>query len=142
MNIQQLSRFKGTGAEHLVCADIWFQGYKAYMMPGGIFDVLLNVENQLIKIQVKGSSNVQRTHNRLVFNTTRGQNMKKFYTNKDIDAWAFVDLIYRKVAYVPIQECTSQYKYTVNRKDFKQRSLKVLLENKIGKKKLDLYHIL
>ena len=109
-------------------------------MPGGVFDVLINVKNQLIRIQVKGSSNIQRTHNRLIFNTTRGQNMKKFYDQDCIDAWAFVDLIYRKVAYVPVEECLNQYKYTVNRKDFKNKSLKVLLENKIGKKKLDLYH--
>ena len=134
MKSQRLNRYKGTASEHLVCADIWLQGYKAYMIPGDVFDVILKVGNKLIKIQVKSSSFNQYNHTKLSFNLTRGHTSKRLYQVDEIDAWAFVDLVYKKVCYMHIDDLNNKWKITISRKDFKNLTLKVLLENKIGKK--------
>tara|TARA_Y100001963_G_scaffold130328_1_gene186495 strand:+ start:374 stop:778 length:405 start_codon:yes stop_codon:yes gene_type:complete len=134
MKSQRQNKYNGTASEHLVCADLWIQGYKAYMVHGDIFDVVLKAENQLYKIQVKSSTNPKYNTNSLTFNLSRGCKSKDLYRKRDIDVWAFVDLMYKKVCYIDVQELNNKWKITIPRKKFKQLSLKVLLENKIGKK--------
>ena len=134
MKSQRLNRYKGTASEHLVCADIWLQGYKAYMVPGDVFDVILKSENQLLRLQVKSSSFNQYSHKSLTFSLNRGCKSKKLYQVDEIDAWAFVDLVYKKVCYVDVKDLNNRWKVTIQREKFKDLTLKVLLENKIGKK--------
>ena len=134
MKSQRLNRYKGTASEHLVCADIWLQGYKAYMVPGDVFDVILKAENQLLKLQVKSSSFNEYSHKKLTYCLNSGCNNKKLYQISEIDAWAFVDLIYKKVCYMDVKDLNNRWKISINRKDFKDLTLKVLLENKIGNK--------
>ena len=87
MKSQRLNRYKGTASEHFACADIWLQGYKAYLIPSDVFDLILKAENHLLKLQVKSSSFSTNKNSSVSFNLTRGCNSKDKYNKEDIDGW-------------------------------------------------------
>ena len=123
MKPQRLNRYKGTASEHLACADIWLQGYKAYMIASDVFDVIMKAENQLLRLQVKSSSFSQHKNNSLTYNLCRGCKSKNLYDKNDIDGWVFVNLINKKVCYMDVLELNNKWKITINEKRFEELTL-------------------
>ena len=109
---------------------MWLQGHKAYMVPGDVFDVILKTKNQLYKIQVKSSSFSMYTHKALTFSLNRGCKAKKLYQIGEIDGYAFIDLVYKKVCYMSIYELNNKWKVTIQRKRFKDLTLDRLINER------------
>lgn len=130
MKPQRLNRYKGTASEHLACADIWLQGYKAYMIPSDVFDVIMKAENHLLRLQVKSSSFSQHKNKSLTFNLSRGCKSKNRYNKEDIDGWVFVDLINKKVCYFDILELNNKWKITINENRFREFTLNRFIKKK------------
>ena len=130
MKSQRLNRYKGTASEHFACADIWLQGYKAYLIPSDVFDLILKAENHLFKLQVKSSSFSTNKNSSVSFNLTRGCNSKGKYNKEDIDGWIFVNLINKKVCYYDILELNNKWKKTVSLEDFEKHTLERFLKKK------------
>lgn len=102
----------GKAAEHLVCADLILQGYRAFLSDQGLpYDVVVDLSGRLIRIQVKASC-FARDMNRAGRNVRtvysfwvrrRGKNGDQRLSNTDCDVVALVALDIRAVAYLPIQ---------------------------------------
>ena len=46
----------GKAAEHLVCADLIIQGYRAYLSDQGLpYDAVVDVSGHLIRVQIKSA---------------------------------------------------------------------------------------
>lgn len=105
MNINDLEA--GEAGEHLVCADLITQGYKAFLTRQGFhYDVVVDFNNKLIRIQVKTSrkpkpGNKEYKTKAYLYNVRRmGKNGRKQYKEEDTDVFAFVALDIKKIAYV------------------------------------------
>lgn len=104
----------GKAGEHLVCADLILQGYRAFLSDQGLpYDVLVDHEGRLFRVQVKSSlrprnvsakgRNERRAYSWNV--RRRGKEGQSRLTNEDCDVVAFVALDTREVAYLPLSEC-------------------------------------
>lgn len=92
---------KGKAGEHLVCADLILQGYNAFLSDAGQnYDVLVDHEGKLFKIQVRSSEKPWKLRNLYRFGMREGKkhNQKAIYCS---DCYAFVALDIRKIAYMP-----------------------------------------
>lgn len=100
----------GKAAEHIVVADLILQGYNAFLTdPSSQYDVIVDHENVLYRIQVKAATRSMTTSKMLGpmyrFGVRRGCGNNKRYEATGIDFLAFVALDQRKVAYLPIGRC-------------------------------------
>lgn len=94
----------GTAAEHLVCADLLLQGYRAFLSDQTCpFDVAVDV-GRLVKIQVKSlrAPRLARRATEFVykFSMTRSSN-RRAYDEDSFELIALVALDIRRIAYLP-----------------------------------------
>ena len=118
----------GKAGEHLVCFDLIMQGHNAFLADQGLpFDILVEKNNEILKIQTKSVSKkvtYGKSKNIYRFGTRRGKGGKERVRKAEVDYYAFVALDIKKIAYIPIKFMlakTGKIKQTV---DFKTRSIK------------------
>lgn len=113
-NVSERALEIGKAGEHLVCADLILQGYRAFLSDQGLpYDVIVDHGGKLYRIQVKSSLaprnvNASGRNERVAYNWNvrrRGKNGSAALTNSDCDVVALVALDARVVAYLPISEC-------------------------------------
>lgn len=102
----------GKAAEHIVCADLILQGYRAFLSDQGLpYDVLLDLDGRIIRIQVKSTTRLRNYNGggvnpRYVYHfdvRRRGKGTAKRLSDKDCDIVALVALDLRVTAYLPIE---------------------------------------
>jgi hypothetical protein len=111
----------GKAGEYLVCADLILAGYVAYPSEQGLpYDVVLDINGSLLKVQVKTTEkprNVpQRTKESFayIFNIKRnGKGNKQRYKKNDVDIFALVALDSRIIAYLPNKELKTTMNFRV-----------------------------
>ena len=110
MNMDLLSDLEvGKAAEHLVVADLILSGYRAYLTEQGLpYDVVLDHESKLYRIQVKASRCAKRMPQRAkytpgyLYNVRRaGKGGKRLYGDDEFEILALVGIDIRIVAYLP-----------------------------------------
>ena len=102
----------GIAGEHLVCADLILQGYVAFPSEQGLpYDVILNANNKLYKIQVKTTrepqSVPQRVHRteKYQFHIRRcGKGGRMSYQDEDVDIFAVVALDTKTIGYIDAKD--------------------------------------
>ncbi|WP_127674594.1 hypothetical protein [Sinorhizobium meliloti] len=105
----------GKAGEHLVCADLILQGYRAFLSDQGLpFDVVAVANDRLWRVQVKSTLqpknvNAKGRNPRLSYSWSirkRGKDGKgDRLTGAHCDLVALVALDTREVAYLPLSEC-------------------------------------
>lgn len=109
----------GKAAEHLVCADLILQGYRCFLTDQGLpYDVVVDVEGVLIRVQVKATvgprnvmSSARKERRRYSFNIrSRGKGGSRRLSNDECDLAALVALDLKLIAYMRIEDV----KQTVN----------------------------
>lgn len=108
----------GAAGEHLVCADLLLQGFRAFLADQNCpYDVAVDVGGRLIRIQVKATRGAraipQRVNHRAgyIWNVRRaGKAGQRTYAEGDFDMLALVALDCRRIAYL----APSQSKQTVH----------------------------
>lgn len=104
----------GKAGEYLVCADLILQGYVAFPSEQGLpFDVVLNTNGKLWKIQVKTTREAKHIPQRktdipaYIFhigingNATKGKKRRTKYDASQVDIFALVALDTKRIAYLP-----------------------------------------
>lgn len=103
----------GKAAEHLVCADLIIQGYRAYLSDQGLpYDVVVDLEGHLIRVQIKSSCFSKEVNplgaikKQAYFYEIRrrGRGGSKRLSNRDCDIVALVALDIKIIAYLPITD--------------------------------------
>lgn len=98
----------GKVGEYLVCADLILKGFVAYPSEQGLpYDVVLDIDGELYKVQVKTTTTYRTIPQRkddmksYVFNIKRkGKYGKKRYANDEIDIFALVCLDTMQIGYI------------------------------------------
>lgn len=98
----------GKAGEYLVCADLILKGFTAYPSEQGLpYDVVLDIDGKLIKVQVKTTETYRSVPQRntdskaYIFNVKRkGKNGNKRYDNDEVDLFALVCLNNKAVGYI------------------------------------------
>lgn len=98
----------GMIGEHLVCADLLSQGYKAFLTEQNCpYDIIVDHEGKLFRIQVKTTAYQRRTPQRkgyypsYMWHVRRtGKRGKRVYGHGEFDALALVALDTQKIAYL------------------------------------------
>lgn len=100
----------GKAGEHMVCADLILSGFVAFLSEQGLpFDVVMNYNGKLLKIQVKTTRQTRNTPQRktdipvYIFNIGRNGkgNKRKYYESNQVDLFALVALDTKTIAYIP-----------------------------------------
>lgn len=115
----------GKAGEYLVCADLIVKGYVAFPSEQGLpFDVVLDVEGRLLRVQVKTTRRLRPLVQRkkpisaYQFNIKRcGKGNKKMITDYSCDLFALVALDTKEIGYM----VNKDVKQTMN---FRPQSLK------------------
>lgn len=118
----------GKAGEHLVCYDLILQGYNAFLADQGLpFDVLIEKDGSLLKVQVKTTTKLispGKSQNIYRFGTRRAKGQKTRTRKAEVDFFAFVATDISKIAYIPILQMiarTGRIKQTI---EFKSRRIK------------------
>lgn len=98
----------GKAGEYLVCADLILKGFTAYPSEQGLpYDVVLDIDGKLIKVQVKTTETYRIIPQRntdtkaYIFNVKRkGKNGNKRYGSDEVDLFALVCLNNKTIGYV------------------------------------------
>ena len=107
----------GKGGEHLVCADLIFQGYNAFLADQGLpFDIIVEIKGRLLKIQVKTSTRLVKygkysTGPTYPFMTRKGSMRKstgRVTMINELDYFAFVVVPTRQIAYMSMEDLKSK----------------------------------
>lgn len=100
----------GKAGEYMVCADLILSGFVAFLSEQGLpFDVVMNYNGKLLKIQVKTTRQTRNTPQRktdipvYIFNIGRNGkgNKRKYYESNQVDLFALVALDTKTIAYIP-----------------------------------------
>lgn len=99
----------GAAGEHLVCADLLLQGYRAFLSDQNCpYDVAVDVGGRMIRIQVKSTRQAkalpQRAghHPAYMWHVRRaGKGGARTYSDGEFDLLALVALDCRRIAYLP-----------------------------------------
>jgi hypothetical protein len=99
----------GKAAEHLVVADLILSGYRAYLTEQGMpYDVVLDYEGKLYRVQVKATRCAKRIPTRgaigvgYLYNVRRaGKHRRRLYADDEFEIIALVALDIRVIAYLP-----------------------------------------
>lgn len=102
----------GVAGEHLVCADLLLQGFNAFLTDQNCpYDVAVEVDGKLIKIQVKATRKERAIPQRAnhtpayLYHIKRcGKGGGKNYSRSDFDVMALVALDIKKIAYIGYSE--------------------------------------
>ena len=98
--------------QHLVCFDLISQGHNAFLADQGLpYDVLVDLEDKIKRIQVKTCSQVSdhgKSKNvyRFSLRSAKGANRAIKADNVDYVAFVFFDV--KRVQYIPVKEITSE----------------------------------
>lgn len=99
----------GKAAEHLVCADLILNGYRAYLSDQGLpYDLVIDLDSKLLRVQVKATyapSPVPEINHtpKYKWHVKRiGKNGSRKIVGDEFDILALVALDVRKIAYIPI----------------------------------------
>lgn len=98
----------GKAGEYLVCADLIIKGFIAYPSEQGLpYDVVLDMDGAMIKVQVKTTRTHKQTPQRVNnvntygFNVKRcGKGNKSIRTNESCDIFALVALDEKSIGYM------------------------------------------
>jgi len=103
----------GKAGEYLVCADLILSGYVAFPSEQGLpFDVVLDLDGKLLKVQVKTTRESKHIPQRktdvpaYVFHIgvnggSKGSSRRIKYNKSDVDIFALVALDSKRIAYLP-----------------------------------------
>lgn len=104
----------GKAGEYLVCADLILKGHVAFLSEQGLpFDVVLNIDGRLYKIQVKTTREAKHIPQRksdipaYIFHIgingcgKKGKKRRSKYDSKQVDFFALVALDSKRIAYIP-----------------------------------------
>lgn len=99
----------GKAGEYLVCADLILQGFVAYPSEQGLpYDVVMDYNGRLIKVQVKATRGLRAVANRKIpirayqFNVKRrGKKNSKEHTKDSCHLFALVALDTKEIGYLP-----------------------------------------
>ena len=99
----------GAAGEHLVCADLLLEGYRAFMADQNCpYDVAVDIGSRLIRIQVKATREARSLPQRksvlpayMWFVRKAGKEGRRMYGQDDFDMLALVALDCRRIAYMP-----------------------------------------
>lgn len=99
----------GTAAEHLVCADLLLQGYRAFLADQNCaYDVAVDVAGRLVRVQVKATRGARALPQRVghypayMWHVRRaGKGGRRVYGLDEFDLLALVALDCRRIAYLP-----------------------------------------
>ena len=99
----------GAAGEHLVCADLLLQGYRAFLSDQNCpYDVAVDVGGRLIRIQVKSTRQAKALPQRVghhpayMWHVRRaGKGGARTYGDGEFDLLALVALDCRRIAYLP-----------------------------------------
>lgn len=100
----------GKAGEYLVCADLILNGFIAFPSEQGLpFDVVLNMDGRLLKVQVKTTRASKFTPQRktsipaYIFHIGNNgkMNRRKRYDSNQVDIFALVALDTKRIAYIP-----------------------------------------
>lgn len=113
----------GKAGEYLVCSDLILKGYSAFIVEQGLpFDVVAELNNRLIKIQVKTTRKQKPIPQRLkpilayLFNVSRmGKNGKKSYKDSMVDVFALVVLETHEIGYVAQKDIRQSMQFRVEK---------------------------
>ena len=102
----------GVAGEHLVCADLLLQGYRAFLADQNCpYDVAVELDNRLVRIQVKATrlpkpipQRKQQTLAYMWHVRRAGKKGKRHYKNDEFDMLALVALDIREIAYLPLSK--------------------------------------
>lgn len=96
----------GKAAEHLVCADLILLGFRAFLADQGLpYDVVVDVEHRLLRIQVKATASLYPDGRGVYrFNPRRklGGDRARRPGLRDCDLYAFVALDRRVIGYLAV----------------------------------------
>lgn len=98
----------GVAGEYLACCDLTIKGFVAYPTQQGLpYDVLLDIDGKLLKVQVKTTTEPRKIQQRsketvaYIFGVKRhGKRNDSVYGLSDVDVFALVCLDTMKVGYV------------------------------------------
>ena len=100
----------GKAGEYLVCADLILNGFIAFPSEQGLpFDVVLNINGRLLKVQVKTTRAAKSIPQRktdipaYIFHIGNNgkQNRRKKYGSNEVDIFALVALDTKRICYLP-----------------------------------------
>lgn len=108
----------GTAAEHLVCADLLLDGWRAFLADQNCaYDVAVDVAGRLVRVQVKATRQQRAIPQRAehipayMWHVRRaGKKGQRFYAEDEFDLLALVALDIRRIAYF----LPSQAKQTIH----------------------------
>lgn len=101
----------GKAAEHLVCADLMLQGYRAFLSDQGLpYDVVVDIDGRMIRVQVKATCflrevNATGKNSRMAYSwhvRRRGKSGNQRLDGDHCEIVALVALDIRVVAYMAI----------------------------------------
>jgi hypothetical protein len=106
----------GKAAEHLVCADLILQGYRAFLSDQGLpYDLLVDVDARFVRIQVKATRGPKnpdprtRVSKGYYFHLRRaGKGGRRRYGENAFDIYALVAMDRRAIAYLSPVDCRLQ----------------------------------
>jgi hypothetical protein len=112
MNMDRLSDLEiGKAAEHLVVADLILSGYRAYLTEQGLpYDVVIDHETRLYRVQVKASRCAKRVPQRATYTPgylyhvrRAGKAGRRQYGDDEFEILALVGMDIQMVAYIPFE---------------------------------------
>jgi len=102
----------GKAAEHLVCADLITQGYRAFLSDQGLpYDILVDVRGEFVRVQVKATRRPRnpsrdRASTGYFFHLKRaGKGGRRRYPKNAFDLYALVAMDRQAIAYLPPEDC-------------------------------------
>lgn len=106
----------GKAAEHLVCADLIMQGYRAFLSDQGLpYDILVDVDGGFVRVQVKATrkpknpSPEHRSSPGYFFHLRRaGKGGRRRYPRNAFDVYALVAMDRQAIAYLAPEDCHYQ----------------------------------
>lgn len=108
----------GIAAEHLVCADLLLQGFRAFMSDQNCpYDIAVEIGGRMVRIQVKATREVRplqqykTAQSAYQWHVRRaGRQGRRVYADDEFDLLALVALDIKRVAYLP----PSKHRQTVH----------------------------
>ena len=102
----------GTAAEHLVCADLLLDGWRAFLADQNCpYDVAVEIDGRLVRVQVKSTRQQRAIPQRAthipayMWHVRRaGKRGQRTYAADEFDLLALVALDIRRIAYLPPSE--------------------------------------
>jgi len=126
----------GIAGEHLACFDLISKGYTTFMTDQGMpYDLIIEVDGRLLKVQVKTTRTHKSTPQRknhypsYMYHVRKcGKGGRSQYSDKDVDLFALVCVETKQVGYIKHREMPMTLSVRVD--DFKGKYLNEVQENR------------